>query len=476
MFRTLRRQLLFSYTAVITLLLLIIGGLLFLLVASDSRNRIQPQLQDLAQLNRQTLTDLRELRNNQNDLDEIRAELRDIDDDTNARLLIVGIDDKILIDSRRQNAQGTLNYELLEFPEGQSGPNPPEFVRIWDENNVRYLGVMQTFRRGQNGNSWRLVHAIPETTATEAFTNFLLVPLLIVSCFGFALAGFFAWLISRSVARPLQAAAEAAHGIADGDYEQQLKPQGPREVRMLLESFNTMAAQVKDTNQAQKDFVANVSHDLKTPLTSIQGWSQAILDGAAETPQARQRAAHIINDESERMTRMVNQLLTLAKLEAGRIEIEKRPLLLAEVVRNVRRSLLFQAQEKEISLESDIQFDTAVILGNQDQITQMLINLAQNAINHTPEGGRVLLRLKHGEDGEARLSVRDTGVGIPAEDLQRVFERFYQVDKARAGQKRGTGLGLSIVRYITESHDGRISARSEEGKGSEFIATFPVHK
>ena len=488
---TLRRQLLFSYLAVVTVLIVIVGIFMFVVVAASARTRIQPQLQDLVEMNRRTASELRELRTDGvgrgNFLEDMQESLYEISRETNSRIYIVNSNLVVIFDSWDRITGDLLEYEPLNpnVTDGVIAGQNSEFGRVQDAGGGRAISISQGIFRGGNNNNGteaasgelRLIHAIPESTAVQTFRNFFFLPLLGVSGVGLVLALFFAGWISRSVARPLQAAAAAAHRIAEGDYEQKLEPMGPHEVRTLMDSFNTMSAQVSHTNQAQKDFVANVSHDLKTPLTSIQGWSQAILDGAAETPQARQRAATIIHSESERMDRMVNQLLVLAKLEAGKLEATKELVEMTDLVRNVRRALLFQAQEKGLSLETDIQFESAVVFGDGDQITQLLTNLVQNGMNHTPEGGRVLLRLRRGkEDNQVRLSVRDTGIGISPENLERVFERFYQVDKSRTGKKRGTGLGLAIVQHIVESHDGAISAKSELGKGSEFIATFPLYR
>ncbi len=483
---TLRRQLIISYTAVITLVLVVASLVMFVLLASSTRTRVIAQLQELTRMSRTTVNELREIRNEgrgSDFLEEIEETLRDTSVETNSRIYLVDTQGGVLFDSWGELAVGD---SLSSSPLGENvtdsivvEPNT-RFVRSRDENGNSFLAIIQPLFSGrqpqrQNNQNVYMVHAVSEETPVQFFINLVLFPLLGISGLSIFVAGFFVWWISNSVTKPVRAAAAAAREMAAGNYDQRVEPQGPREVRTLIESFNLMAAQVSHTNQAQKDFVANVSHDLKTPLTSIQGWSQAILDGAAEMPQAREKAATIIFNESERMNRMVNQLLALAKLEAGRIEVEKEPLELTDLVRNVRRTLLFQAEEKGISLETDIQFESAVILADSDQITQVLTNFVQNALNHTPEGGRVLLRLRRDELGLVKLSVRDTGVGISPEDLERVFERFYQVDKSRTGVKRGTGLGLSIVQHITEAHGGTIAVKSEVGKGSEFSAIFPLY-
>jgi signal transduction histidine kinase len=236
-----------------------------------------------------------------------------------------------------------------------------------------------------------------------------------------------------------------------------------------------MTAQVKATQYAQRDFVANVSHDLKTPLTAISGWSQAMLDGTAVSPQEQQQAATIIYQEAERMQRMVNQLLDLARLESGQLELVRHPLHLGQVLNDVYQSLSPRAQEQQIHFTLDVQ-PTSLISGDYDRLMQVFTNLVDNALTHTPSGGRIHLAVKPHSDKAVEAVVQDTGRGIPAEDLPRIFERFYQVDKSRAqgNGRRGSGLGLAIVRELVEAHQGIIQAYSQVGKGSAFVVRLPI--
>jgi len=270
--------------------------------------------------------------------------------------------------------------------------------------------------------------------------------------------------------------AGAAEAIAGGEYEQQLVPRGPEEVQRVARSFNSMSAQVAAGRQAQRDFVANVSHDLKTPLTSVHGWSQALLDGTAATAAAQERAARVIFNESERMGRMVDQLLDLAKIESGQLVLQRERLDLAQLLTNVHHNLQVRAAEKEIHFTLET-VPVPPVLGDHDRLMQVFSNLADNAITHTPGHGRVHLALKpHADRKAVDVSVQDTGPGMPPEELSRIFERFYQVEKSRAqtAERRGTGLGLAIVQELVTLHGGRIIARSAPGQGSLFTVRLPT--
>jgi len=285
---------------------------------------------------------------------------------------------------------------------------------------------------------------------------------------GVVIATLLAIAITRTIDKPLRNVSQAAAAIAQGDFDQQAPISGPKEVRNVAEAFNHMSAEVRAAQQAQRDFMANVSHDLKTPLTSIQGYSQAIIDGTAKNPA---RAAEIIYDEASRLTRMVIQLTDLARMQAGQLSMHKVPINLSEITRTVAQNMLVVARKKNISLQIDVQ-PLPPIKADGDRIVQVLNNLVGNAIKYTQPGGRVLVRTREAQNG-VELIVSDNGPGIPEKDLPRIFERFYQVDKTR-GPSRGTGLGLAITHEIVQMHNGKINVQSIEGHGTQFTVWLPM--
>lgn len=297
--------------------------------------------------------------------------------------------------------------------------------------------------------------------------------------------------IARSIALPLQRIAGAAGAVAAGDYEHRLQESGPPEVKRVATSFNMMIGRVESSRQAMRDFVSNVSHELKTPLTSIQGFSQAIMEGATYDEAARRRAASIIHQEATRMGRMVEDLLDLARIDAGQMELKKRPLDLAQILTSTVERLLPQAAQKQVQLIKKWNH-LPPVTGDGDRLAQVFTNLLDNALRHTPEGGRVTIsgqvvkglpRSRYGEAGTTsalsergdfvEVGIADTGPGIPAEDLSRIFERFYQVDKSRK-RGQGTGLGLAITQEIVEAHGGAVRAESVEGVRTKFTVALPV--
>jgi two-component system OmpR family sensor kinase len=289
-----------------------------------------------------------------------------------------------------------------------------------------------------------------------------------------------ALLIARSVAKPLQRMTAATEEIARGNYDQTLDITSPDEVGRLAASFNTMAHEVKASRQAQRDFVANVSHELKTPLTSIQGFSQAILDGTADDEVNRHRAVEIISNEANRMSQLVDELLDLARIESGQIKMLREPVNLVKVLEACVEKFALQAKESNVKLELDTP-TLPLLTGDKDRLAQVFTNLLDNALKHTPPAGRVTIKAQELKEkpkekteraSMVEITVTDTGPGIPPEDLKHIFERFYQVDKSRASKDRGIGLGLTIAKQIVESHGGKINAESVIGLGTRFTVSL----
>lgn len=224
----------------------------------------------------------------------------------------------------------------------------------------------------------------------------------------------------------------------------------------------------------RKDFVANVSHELRTPLAMLQGYSEALMDDIAETPEERREIAQVINEESQRMGRLVRELLDLARMEAGHIQIVPTERSLYDFVQRIIRKFQALAREKQVHLSAKIEENLPCIYWDGDKIEQVLTNLIDNAIRHTPPEGSVCVHV-YEQDGMIHLDVEDTGSGIPEEDLPFVFERFYKADKARTrGQSGGTGLGLSIVKHLVNAHGGNVSVKSQLGVGTVFMVELPV--
>lgn len=232
---------------------------------------------------------------------------------------------------------------------------------------------------------------------------------------------------------------------------------------------------LKRLEETRKDFVANVSHELKTPVTSIKGFSETLLDGAMHSEAHLKEFLEIIRQESDRLYRLIQELLDLSHIEQGRFQLHWEKIDLRELVRDTLALVRSKAEGKHIRLQT-VMNESATIEGDADRLRQILLNLVSNAIQYTPEHGLVLIRLQEWEDKGYSICVQDNGVGMSEKDLPRIFERFYRVDRARSRASGGTGLGLAIVKHLVEAHHGEIKVTSEEGKGSTFCVYFYKQK
>ena len=221
----------------------------------------------------------------------------------------------------------------------------------------------------------------------------------------------------------------------------------------------------------RKDFISNISHELRTPMASLKALSETLLDGALDDPAVAKRFIVRVDTEVDNMTFLVNELLELSRIEAGRTNLEFQRIKPCDLMRKPYERMLLQAERAGLSLTMDCNGDLPAVIADPDRIAQVFINLLHNAIKFTPNGGHIQMGAWIHED-KVVFMVRDNGIGIPEKDLNRIFERFYKVDRARSGG--GTGLGLSISKHMVEAHGGYIWAESEEGKGSSLFFAIPI--
>ncbi len=231
--------------------------------------------------------------------------------------------------------------------------------------------------------------------------------------------------------------------------------------------------EIRRLEQVRTDFAANVSHELKTPLTSIRGFVETLEAGAIDNPPMAHKFLKIIMMETERLTRLINDILSISKLESGDDEVTTERLRLDKMAYDVADMLSIHASEKEVTIDCHMNEQPIFIIGNSDRVEQMLINLIENAIKYNKPGGSVTVQV-FSNGLEANVAISDTGIGIAEENLPRLFERFYRVDKGRSRQMGGTGLGLAIVKHIIRSMGGEIEVHSKLGEGTEFLITLPL--
>ena len=276
---------------------------------------------------------------------------------------------------------------------------------------------------------------------------------------------------TRRILAPIQAMTAASQRIAAGDYHHRIEPPSRDELGALTESFNEMASTLEDTERRRTELVADLAHELRTPLSSIHSALEGMIDGVlpceTETLSGLQR-------ESGRMQRLVQDLEELSCAEAGQVRLDLRPAALGELVGSVAQRLRPQYEDKGVALHLTVSPDLPHVRADSLRMTQVLVNLLGNALQYTPAGGEVAVRAT--SDGAAvTVSVQDTGIGLSPEALQHVFERFYRVDRSRSRAAGGSGLGLTIARHLVEAHGGTIGASSPGlGRGCTFWFALPA--
>lgn len=242
-----------------------------------------------------------------------------------------------------------------------------------------------------------------------------------------------------------------------------LKDRGEFSLLLFLQDIT----EEKRVETIKKDFVANVSHELRTPLASIKGYSETLLDGAVDDKETLKGFLRVIDRHATRMARLIDDLLTLSRLESHQMHIVASPMDLNELIIGAKTGFEKQARDKGITLSAVIPDGLPKVLGDRDRLEQVVVNLLDNAIKYTHSGGSVMITaFRTGQ--EVRVEIKDTGIGIPKGDIPRIFERFYRVDKARSRELGGTGLGLAIVKHIIQGHNGKLHVESSPGKGSTF--------
>lgn len=282
---------------------------------------------------------------------------------------------------------------------------------------------------------------------------------------------------SRTISGPIQRLAEATSIIGKGKLDHKIDIKSADELGTLAQDFNNMAEQLKELDQMKRDFVSSVTHELRSPLHSTRLYLGLFFKGGAgELTDKQKEYLKVIESNTLRLTRFIDDLLDLAKLERGKLEVQKQEFTLNEVLKDMKAMFLPHSDQKKIKFDVPDAETLSPVMGDAERTRQILINLLSNAFKFTPEGGTIAIDAQR-ENGHVKVSVQDTGLGIPKDSLEKIFEKFEQVKGVRnklMGQQKGTGLGLAIVRALVEAQGGKIWVESEPNKGSRFIFTIPA--
>lgn len=325
-----------------------------------------------------------------------------------------------------------------------------------------------------------IVYIIDNKNTVRDLSSALFVIIIEAMLIGLAISSLLSLLLAKAIVTPLQNLTSAAERVAAGDFSQKPVSDSQDEIGVLTRTFDGMAGQLEDTldhlrksEQMRREFVANVSHELRTPITSIRSYAETLLENEDMPKETKTDFLGVIVKESDRMTNIVQDLLTLSRFDAGSIEFDFDQFSIEEAVSDVFYAMQLEARKHKHRFSLEFKNTLPNIVGDRARIEQVIINLVSNSIKYTPDGGKISV-IAGIKDDNVWITVRDNGIGIPEEDIPKVFDRFYRVDKARSRESGGTGLGLSIAMEIVSRHGGKIALESKPGKGTVTTVTLPI--
>jgi signal transduction histidine kinase len=297
---------------------------------------------------------------------------------------------------------------------------------------------------------------------------------LLATVIALGLSGAVGLLLSGAISRPVRRLTMAAGAVAEGKLDQQVPVQTRDELGRLSQAFNEMTARLRAARQMQVDFVANVSHELRTPLTAVKGLVETLRDGAVDDADVRDRFLETMEDETDRLIRLVNDLLILSRADSEALNLRCAPVDLADLSQAITERLSPWAKEQDITLQVRASPNLPAVLADADRIEQVFLNLVDNAIKFSRPGGTVTVEVQAVPESMLQVQILDEGIGIPAEALPSIGERFYRADRARSRAQGGSGLGLAIARALIEAHGGCLWVESEEGQGTMVGFQIPA--
>lgn len=408
--------------------------------------------------------------------EQIQAKVKRLADRLNLRITIIDTGGKVLGDSEEDPHLMDDHSDRLEVIRAiERGIGESNRFSDTLGYNMKYIA---TYVKKDNDPLGVVRLALPLKEVESQIRVIYRIVLLggIIAIVFVVITGYF---ISRSIVSPITQMKEIAQALAKGDFSKRVDVRTKDELAVLAGSLNKMADELelkidnlRKMDKVRTDFVANVSHELKTPLTSIKGFIETLEDGAIDDKENARRFISIIKKHAEALTNIINDLLSLSELELAKDRISKSSFDLKALLNEVILGFGHATSNKKQKLELDSKGSNFKILADRAKIEEVFVNLIDNSVKYTPETGLIKIAVTEQKD-IFEITVEDTGIGIPQEHLDRIFERFYRVDKARSRKFSGTGLGLAIVKHIVLLHDGNIDIESRLNHGTKVIITLP---
>ena len=469
-------KIIWKFFSVFALLTLIVIYVMYFLVSLRLQNNFEEEITEELQSNAILVGDILTGDLLEHKDGAVQRKIKALAEKLNLRITVIDTQGKVLGDSDEDPALMENHKDRSEVMRavkngfGQS-------TRFSDtlKYNMKYVAV----RIEDSGNVLGIVRFALPLSEVQLKLQLIYRTVLFGAIVAVVIAFTIAYFLSRSITLPISRMQDAAQRIAKGDFSRKVEIKSRDELGQLAKSLNIMAAELqqkmenlKRMDNIRTDFVANVSHELKTPLTLIKGYIETLQDKGINDKDKAHRFVSIIKEHTNRLENIIDDLLSLSELELSKDCINKNEFNLRELVDEVTLGFGYALDSKRHSLSMDLQGHDFRVKADRDKIEQVIVNLIDNAIKYTNEAGQInIFLIEHQND--ITLIVKDNGIGIPEEDIDRVFERFYRVDKARSRKLGGTGLGLGIAKHIILAHKGQISIESKINQGTEVLVKLP---
>jgi len=470
------RKIIWKFFGAFIFLTLIVVFVLYFFVSLKLQNSYEQKITEKLRSNAILVGDILTGDLLENKSRNIQKKVKTLAEKLNLRITVVDSNGKVLGDSDTEPSLMENHKDRLEIAEAFQG-NYGQSTRFSDtlNYNMKYVAV----RVDDSGNTLGVVRFALPLSEVQLQIQLIYRVILLSAIVAVVIALTVAYFLSRSITLPISRMQEAAQRITKGDFSRKVDIKSKDELGELAKSLNKMAGELQQKmenlrrmDKVRTDFVANVSHELKTPLTLIKGYIETLEDRSINDKEKTRRFISIIKEHTNRLENIIEDLLSLSELELSKDSLSKTDFNLKELIDEVTLSFGYALDAKRQILSVEQQDNDFRIKADRDKIEQVIVNLIDNAIKYTNEAGKINISLLEKEN-EYIFTVRDSGIGIPKEDMDRVFERFYRVDKARSRELGGTGLGLGIAKHIILAHRGQINIESEINKGTKVVVKLP---
>ncbi|MBE5816316.1 MAG: cell wall metabolism sensor histidine kinase WalK [Clostridiales bacterium] len=403
--------------------------------------------------------------------DELNLNLRNIDVQNNMSVWVIGTSRTVILTYGVQSGCTVQAGDVLDdssiddvFVIGEDGITSA-FSKYFNEGHISCVKGVHSALLSRK---YAVIVSMPESYITSDENTHLDIVILFAAI-GIVMFTAMFYFVSRSISRPIKELSDAAVAVSKGNFSKKIKIQSGKkdEITKLGQSFNAMMDALDEVETQRREFMGNISHELRSPLTSMHGYLQGIVDGVIEG-EMQQTYLKIALSETERMKGMIENMFNMSKMESQQNALMRSVFDVNELIRIVIISKIVQLEQKEIEVVTDFESEQFFVDADKDMIQQVIINLVDNAVKFTPQKGKITISTWLFKD-KVFVKISDTGVGIPEDDINKIWDRFYQVDKAKPASRMGSGLGLAIVKQIINKHGEDVWAKSEVGKGTDFM-------